>query len=297
MRGLSLLVLCLAAYAHAAVPGLTLTWSAPPDCPSEAQLEGAVGHQLGDPAGGAQPPLTVKMRASVVDGNWQVELTNGQGGSRTLNGSSCRAVASAAVVVVALMIDPLAMTDQPPLLSEEPRAPRQLTVGMQFSADTNSLPQLTPGAGLSAGVELAAGFWLEVHAQGWLPQATLKSPGATLTLFAGSLGARRDFTFGPLFLAPVLSLEAGGLRGRSFGVTNPEANVGFWLAARGGLALGLAFGILRVGFRAEAVVPLTRPRFVVEGVGALSTPPFISGRGTFPVELRFPPRTGGGTGN
>lgn len=270
------------------VPGLTLEWSAPPDCPSGQQVEASIARQLGGAK--AEPPLTVTALVSVQNGTWQVELGNGQGGARTLTGQTCRAVASAAVVVVALMIDPLAVTEATPVI-EEAAPPRPIFFGVWGGGDLSTLPKLSPGLAVHFGVALAAGFSLEIHAQGFLPQVTTQTPGATVTLFGGALGARRDFEAGPFFFAPLLALEAGALRGRSFGVSDPALNHAFWLAGRAGVALGLRFGVVRVGLRAEAVVPITRPRFIAEGVGELYTPPFISGRGGVTLELHFPPRS------
>lgn len=287
-----LLLLCFSPGALAAVPGLTLTWSAPPGCPTARQVEEAVERQLSGAT--AEPPITVTGRVSSADGRWQVELRNSLGGERTLTGSTCSTVSSAAVVVVALMIDPLAVAETPVL---ETASPLRWSVGVWASADTHMLPALSPGAALSVGLGLPLGFGLELQGQAFLPQSTATSPGATLTLFTGALGARRDFEFGPFFFAPVLAFEAGALRGRSFGITDPAVNTAPWLAGRGGLALGFVWRFFRVGVRAEALVPITRPRFTADGVGELATPALIGARGAFTIELLFPPRVAPTTGN
>lgn len=292
-RAAFLLVMCASVRSLAAVPGLTLEWAAPPGCPTGAQVEAAVERQLSGAS--AEPPITVTGRVAVTDARWQVALRNSLGGERTLTGSSCRAVSEAAVVVVALMIDPLAVSEAPPVLDAPPSL--RWSVGLWASADTHVLPSLSPGAGLSVGLTLPSGFGLELQGQAFLPQATVATPGATMTLFTGAVGARRDFEFGVFFLAPVLALEAGALRGRSFGLTNPAVNTAPWVAGRGGVALGLVWKFLRVGVRAEVVIPVTRPRFVAEGVGPLYTPAFIGGRGAFTIEVLFPPRTSPGAGN
>lgn len=89
---------------------------------------------------------------------------------------------------------------------------------------------------------MAAGFHLEVQALAFLPQThpvdAAESTGATIGLFAGALGVRRDFTLGSWSLAPVLAWEAGAQAGRSFGISDPAANAGFWLAARAGAMVG-----------------------------------------------------------
>lgn len=291
MPRLALLLTCVSLRAAAAVPGLTLEWSAPPGCPSARQVEEAVERQVAGAT--AEPPITVTGRVG-FEGRWQVELRNSLGGERVLTGSTCAAVSSAAVVVVALMVDPLAVAETPVL---EAQAPLRWSIGLFGSADTHMLPALSPGGGLTVGLALPLGFGLELQGQAFLPQSTATTPGATLTLFTGALGARRDFELGAFFLAPVLALEAGALRGRSFGITDPAVNTAPWLAGRGGVALGFVWRFFRVGVRVEAVVPITRPRFTAAGVGELSPAPTFGGRGAFTLELLFPPRVGAGGGN
>lgn len=286
-RAALLVTMCFTLRALAAVPGLTLAWSAPAGCPTGRQVEDAVERQLSGAT--AEPPLTVTGRVASIDGRWQVELRNSQGGERTLTGATCATVSSAAVVVVALMIDPLAVAETPVL---EAPSPLRWNLGVWASADTHMLPALSPGLGVSVGLSLPLGFGLELQGQAFLPQATAATPGATLTLVTGAVGARRDFDFGPFFVAPVLAFEGGALRGRSFGITDPAVNTALWAAGRGGVALGVGWRFVRVGVRAEAVVPLTLPRFTAGGVGALATPASIGARGAFTVELLFPPRVG-----
>lgn len=295
MVRLAFAVGCLASSALAAVPGLTLRWTAPAGCPTGEQVERAVSQQLGEDTKPPTPALTVSGDFAFVEGGWRVLLRNSQGGERTLTGSTCRAVASAAVVVIALMVDPFATLASAPVLLEEPSARGASSLGVAALVDTSALPRVTAGLAVLGSLGLPSGFALELQGQGFWPQATAASgPGATLWLFTGSLGARRDFGLSDgavgVALSPVLSLEAGAMRARGFGVTNPGDNVGFWLAPRAGVALSLTFGALRLSLRAEAVVPLSRPSFVVDGVGPLHTAPFISGRGALGLELLFPRR-------
>lgn len=287
-RAALVLTWCLGAPAVAAVPGLTLRWSAPAGCPTPTQVEDAIERQLSGAK--AEPPLTVTGRvAPSGDGRWQVELRNALGGERTLTGATCTAVSAAAVVVVALMVDPLAVAEVP-VLDAPP--PVRFSLGLWASADTHSVPALTPGLGLTVGLRWPVGLGLELQGQGFLPQSTMTTPGATLTLVTGAVAARWDVGLGPFFLAPVVALEAGGLRGRSFGLSDPAVNTAPWLAGRAGLALGFVWRWLRVGLRAEALVPITRPRFTAGGVGELATSGVVGGRGAFTVELLFPPRDG-----
>lgn len=289
--------LLVAAGASAGPSGLVLSWSAPPDCPQVAQVDAAVARMLGEET--ERPdPITVDGVITRTGDGWQVALTRSDGGTRLLTGTSCRAVSEAAVVVLALMVDPLARTDVTPTL--EPDVEPRFGLQLHALGDTHALPRLAPGLALGGAVRLGAGFWLELHALAFLPQSRTvdeNGAGATVLLFAGSLGARRDFAIGPLTLAPLLSFEAGAQRGRSFGVSDPAVNVAVWTAVRAGALVALTFGMLRAGIRAEAAIPVTRPRFVIAGVGEAHTSALVSGRGTFFLELLFPPRAAGGSSN
>ncbi|MBL8950419.1 MAG: hypothetical protein JNK82_06560 [Myxococcaceae bacterium] len=292
------LVLLVALQAGAAVPGVQLSWSSPEGCPSQAQVEGAVARTLGENVSPPEPPLEVSGVITLEAGTWRVQLGT-PSGQRTLTGSTCRAVSAAAVVVIALMVDPLAPTDVPALL-DEPAEPRAFSVGVLALGDLGTLPRPAYGIGALGSVGLAAGFHLELHGHAWLRQSTAPDAdgaGAALSLYTFGVGARRDFDLGPLSLAPLLAVEAGALRGSSFGLSNPATNTAVWVAARAGLGLAVSWGYVRIGLRLEAAVPFTRPRFVAAGVGDLFTPSPISGRGALTLELRFPPRRTGGSGN
>jgi hypothetical protein len=305
------LVLCAMA-----ASGLELTWSAPPPCPQRDEVEEEVARLLG--AGEPRStPLAVEAVVRRTHTGWAVELRTPDGAHRALRGSTCQAVTRAAEVVFALMIDPLA----PILPAAEPADPAntpdpaeaadttstgdtpppEWSLGVLLLGDSHALPRPSPGVGLGGSVALAAGFHLEVQVLAFLPQThpvdATGGAGATVGLFAGALGVRRDFTLGPWSLAPVLAWEAGAQSGRSFGVSDPAANAGFWLAARAGAMVGWTAERVRLGVRLEAAMPVLRPRFVVEGLGELHTASPVAARAALTVELRFPSREAGGDGH
>lgn len=277
-----------------AAPGVALNWSAPVGCPSQEQVEAAVGRMVQDT--GKDAPIDVRATVTGRAAQWHVELLAGEG-RRELNGASCRAVSEAAVVLIALMVDPLASTDAKPTFEEPKRA--QVSVGVWGLVDTHTLPKPSPGAGVIAALGVGSGFFLELQGLALLRQLTTdeERPGASVFLAAGALGARRDFDAGPFSFAPVVALEAGALRGVGFGVTNPASQLAPWFAPRAGVMFALTVGVFRTSLRAEAVIPVTRPRFGIDGVGLLHTPAFISFRGSLSVELSFPPRVEAGPGH
>jgi hypothetical protein len=92
-----------------AVPAYSFSWSAPPECPTETEVAAEVA-QLLEP--GPTPSAHVTARAVVrhdADGQWHVELTtlrDGEEGARSLVAPSCRSLADATALIVALTIDP-----------------------------------------------------------------------------------------------------------------------------------------------------------------------------------------------
>jgi len=95
--------------------------------------------------------------------------------------------------------------------------------------------------------------------------------------------------FGGLRLGTCLGLELGSMRGRGFGVRNPDEGSALWLApdAEGHLGLTL-FRWLELDLALAAVIPLRRPEFVLEQVGIVHRASAITGRTTAGVTVTLP---------
>jgi hypothetical protein len=114
-----LIALCLPLTAHAAepqgpiAPELGLSWQAPAGCVSSADVENQFARLLGGPtrsSSGKHIAASATVRGS-SSGRWTLELAtvlDGAAGRRSLAGDSCASVASAAALILALMIDPAA---------------------------------------------------------------------------------------------------------------------------------------------------------------------------------------------
>jgi hypothetical protein len=89
-----------------------LVWKAPSGCPEKGALIAEVDRLLGDRGAPAGGPIQVDAAVSREgDGSFVVRLeTPGEGATqvRELRGASCKAVADAAALILALMIDPAA---------------------------------------------------------------------------------------------------------------------------------------------------------------------------------------------
>lgn len=121
---------------------------------------------------------------------------------------------------------------------------------------------------------------------------------------ARSLGVPRvggTFALVPLhvyacYMLPIAALELGGCAGGGVSLV-PASSDGASAPGSGLAVLGEAsaggLGRLRVGgpvwvrLSLDAALPLTRPSFVVDGVGALHRPAIVSGRGALGLEVAF----------
>jgi hypothetical protein len=90
-----------------------LQWGAPPGCPERAQVEAEIGRLLQQSPGGARAPLDVLGVITRVEGGFRLQLELSRDGStsaREVRGATCEALADTAALVVALAVDPEAMS-------------------------------------------------------------------------------------------------------------------------------------------------------------------------------------------
>jgi hypothetical protein len=98
-----------AAPAFGQSPSFSLSWQAPAECPDEAYVRGEVEQLL---AGGVPPSAQVDARARIEradEKEWRVRLTttrNDITGERVVQSASCRSLADATALIVALTVDP-----------------------------------------------------------------------------------------------------------------------------------------------------------------------------------------------
>jgi hypothetical protein len=95
---------------------LLLQWVAPAECPTREDVVRDVVRLLG-PTPTSAEPLTARAHLSrSADGRWhgRIETPGPSGGTRTLDAPSCKALADATALVLALRINPRILTNPPP---------------------------------------------------------------------------------------------------------------------------------------------------------------------------------------
>jgi hypothetical protein len=169
--------------------------------------------------------------------------------------------------------------------------PISFRIGAWAGADAGSLPGVSAGFGVTGALLIGAqrievGFAARPPATGTL--AARPTAGGSVDLISGSIGTCRALLERPVQLGPCLSLEAGRMHAAGFGVTAPGHADEPWVAAGAGGLLSWA-PVRRVALvlRIDAVAPLLRPTFVLDGVGPVHRPDAVAGRAAGGVELVF----------
>jgi hypothetical protein len=267
---------------------LDLEWNAGPGCPDRASAEAAIWEILAPHVVSGGPSNAVQVNISALDsGRWEGRIqTRGPSGSgeRRFEGPTCDLVADAAVLVVAMMLDPLAIAERiksrteasqgaapsppPPSSREQPR----MLAGLRAVADVGSLPGPAGGLGVVLGVQY--GRWhLEGDATAWLPRVALAPPaqdrGGEIGLYSGGLRACWDAVqsgSGELRLGGCLAGEAGVTTGQgTTGIAQPEQTSGLWVATFAGVtARQVSASGLAPWLSLDIGAPIRRPMYVID---------------------------------
>jgi hypothetical protein len=311
------IVAALRGPAHAEEPELTLRWSASAECPDAAwaaqRLRERLGRAPDRPSQGA--PLEVDAALSRRDERFVLMLHTTLGAAesdRQLEAPVCAELAEAAVLMIALAIDPEAVAraeaaepeaahddERPPALIPEPPPPPRprgfpWALGAALLGSRGDQPGWGGGGLLFAAFQAAlfraelAGFWL-------VPRAGSEAPAAGRVRV--SLWALRPTL---CVTSPGPALRVGGCAGVELGrVGGVGRSLGesledhtFWGAAslgpRATLRLTPRFALLA---EAAAVLPVFQARFVTTdaagGTRRLYAPASVVTRATLGFEGRF----------
>jgi len=287
--------------AGAAAP-VTLSWAAPPGCPSQEQVAAEIARLVGG-ADRSQDGRELTAEVTVSPGPpWSADLTTHQAGrigQRSIEAPSCQAAASAVALIIALSIDPEAVpttaTIPPAALPPRPVAnPRQLRVlgSVHAQGRAGTLPGTDLGAGL--GIGLAGARWrTELTWTYGLRRdqvATLPSgPSGRFNIAAGALTGCVDVGHLALAVGPCAVAEVGRVEATGFGTTAGFSKHVLWLAAGGGAFSSLALSRrLHLSLEVDALAPLYRPGFVFDDIpGVVFQAPVVGARAVFELSWAF----------
>lgn len=307
-------------------PPVLLSWVTPESsgsgCPDAAYVLAEVRRYVGTGTVVARAPIlaSAMIRAGEA-GGFQLTLKTTDGetsGERSFHDQSCRALADAAVVVLAWMVAPGAMATRslpPPPQSPaapsvspaptKPVPPSTLKrvgptpyLGLGATADVGTLAD--PALGVEGRLGVAVNrLRIEARAAYWptrrktvAPLANGDVPGATFTLLEAGLQACLEAfpaasrsRFG---LALCADPEIDALNGAGFGVTVPAKASKTWLSFSAAIEGRVAIASrVRLFLRLAGVVPTEREHFALRGVGEIYRPTPVGGRGTLGFELEL----------
>jgi len=287
-----------------------LVWNAPSDCPDAASIRRSLARLL---ATGTRTSRRLRAdarlepaRDTVFTLTLRTEL-GGMVGERILQGHTCAAVSDAAVLTLALMLNPDTELerDAPTQTAPKGAAPiGNLTLlpaktfdlitptksavpfGVQLSTDVGLaagvLPQVGPELGLGVTALLGRASLLLNADYGPAQNSTLaerpKMGGRLWSAALGLIGCwtprAQTFAVGPCVGSILTRLEGKGL-----GVLNPQGGVVYWFSpAVGGHFSARLHPSLSLRALAMGLMPVDRPMVYLDELGVIHRPPSIAGR-------------------
>lgn len=282
----ALAVLAVLVWPGTAWADLELSWTAPAGCPDQAAVVASVQRAVA-----TTPPeaLRVAARVRAEEEQWVVdlELSGAASGTRSVRARTCRALARATALIVALALDPQARVPEepieepappppPPPKPEPPPPPPPPPVPVAPSVRPYVFAGATGERGLLPGFALGATFggglaWRIVR--GDVAGQIVPTRGASLEGRSGGgdlslLGLALRGCTGPstrlVALAGCVRLRGARIAAEGAGLAPDYRQTAWLLALEPGALVRLpAAGGLAAELEAAAVVPLSRPDLVV----------------------------------
>ncbi len=283
-----------------AAPAPLLAWEAPAEgCPSPQEVSERLRTHLGPGADGESAPALRARVERVEAGGWRAQIESPEG-RRTIAGESCDALADAVVAVAALVVRPSSSGQEGRARpgagagarpAEAPGVPRFVHVGAGFWGNTAALPAAAVGAGVQGGLR-----WGRLRAE--VGGAIYPRRERELTSdprVGGRVGLSTLLAqgcFAPYDRAWRLEGCAGGevgvLSGEGFGAETVREQRRGWYAVQAGVGASWSPAPhLMLRAQGGAVVPLARPRFLIEGAGEVHRPPAAGARLFLGVDTFF----------
>lgn len=263
---------------------LDLEWNVADGCPDRAEAEAAIREIIGQrPTKDADVDFVRVDIARLAEDRWEARIVThaaSDTGVRRFEGPSCKRVTEATILIVAMTLDPLGVSEEMSTLkatehAEAPPPPAEgpgVMFGARAVGDVGSLPGPTLGIAGVLGIQSGPAH-VEGEGTVWLSRPAdapaLGGVVGDISLYTGGLRVCWDAiqaAGGELRLGGCLGGEAGTLTGRGNGtIPNPTTQHGTWAAGLAGVSLrqvgssGLTFWM-----SVDVGVPIRRPRFVID---------------------------------
>jgi hypothetical protein len=281
---------------------LALHWTAPAECPSQADVLDRAREIAGRRARLRQP-IHAEVVVSRGDTDWRADIQL-EGSTRTVQGESCSAVGEAVALIVALAVEHEHAESSPPLAppSNEPERPipsspstpsdkSRFFLGATLGVGAGTLPSADIGPGIVAGWRLGAfGLGVSFGVTAKVDGRTAERPeeGASFWLARGGLHACYTFFESAVRLGPCAGFEVGRIAAEGFGSPQPKStSVLVPTASAGVVVLVRISSALFLRATLDGMAPLSRPSFSVEGTGRVHEVAAVGIRGAAGVEVHF----------
>jgi hypothetical protein len=290
--GMAVLASADVGFAANEAAALELSWLSPPECPTGKVIRDEAV-RLASADGRPLPSVRAKVTVQRDESDYVLTLTTGAAGPnsiQTFRAGTCRAVAQAAAVTLALLLNPAGAShssagpEQAPqsrrASAREPSRPiRAAAIGL-VGAQFGLLPKIGPTFGAELGIYYGpASVWLG-GAYGPLQRTMLEGQPNV----GGELALGQAMLYGCWALtarSPRLNLCAGldfsRVSGHGVGVTDQRVGTIYWLSALGGAAAEVAVHpniVLRAG--AFAATPFSHPAAFVADAGDVHRPATVT---------------------
>jgi hypothetical protein len=188
-----------------------------------------------------------------------------------------------------LVLDTPARVDAPP--APLPSVDSRFRLSGGFALDAGSLPSASPGGELELGLRLAH-VRLSAGARAFASRRGRVQGGSAahgdVALGTGFVSVALPFGGGRLRADAHTTLEVGALWARGGGVPFPGRGKALWVALGAGLGGELELGLgVALRARADLLVPLNRPLFLLAGVGDVHRPGRLSLRASLGLAFHF----------
>lgn len=311
------------ALAWALASGVELDWTAPAGCPDATKAAALLREQLH----GEQADARARVVIEPLDRGFSARVSIDAGeplAPRVLSAADCDDLARAAVLVIAVAIDPIAVAREAEVVvtpEERPIVPPAVDAGTPArtgAAPTVAPPRAAPrprdrdqpsthvlriGGGIGLQVVPALGGVVELaYALGrprWRFEAGVRWQPPLEQHYDDDAGGRVQAltfaargcpvpTLGRVAFPICFGLEGGPVFGRGVDVADVDTPVTGWLAAEAGLGLVVrVHRVVGIALGTELLVTLLRPAFHVGSRDDLFRTPIVGGRALVGLEFRL----------
>jgi hypothetical protein len=296
---------------------VSLSWTAPVECPDAAYVHGTIRRLLTTSAASTadQPVLAT---ATVTRGGnvWRAEIvteTRGVTRRRALEGATCQAVADASALVLAMLVNPEKVSahhahedsepevravrkpeNPPPSPPPAPPPPMRTlfgTVEVLGGMDVGTMPSVGAGAGIGLGAVWSA-WRMEMLglAQPYETVSVSSVPGVGARFRIARSGPRGCYALfdGPIALRPCAGAELVWMRANGTGLGRPAQNETMWGEVVAGVGVRWAFlPHMGLSLDAAAQIPIRRRDVVIAQIGVVHTVPALTTRATIALDTLF----------